>query len=129
MALSEFAIRKAKPKEKAYRLADGGGLNLLVQPWGSKAWQLRYRYNGKENILSFGKYPTVTLADARRKREDAKKQLADGIDPSVQRKLDKIAAETASRQTFGLIADEYIDHMQSNGAAAAICVYCAFENT
>ena len=80
---------------------------------------MRYRYQGKENVLSIGKYPTVTLADARQKREDAKKQLADGVDPSAQRKLDKIAAETAARQTFGLVADEYIENMRSNDAAAS----------
>ena len=117
MRLSEFTIRKAKPKEKAYRLADGGGLNLLVQPWGSKAWQMRYRYQGKENVLSFGKYPIIGLADARKKRDEAKRLIADGVDPAAQRKLDKIAAETAARQTFGLIADEYIENMTGNDAA------------
>lgn len=115
MALSEFAIRKAKSKEKPYRLSDGDGLHLLIQPSGSKAWQLRYRYQGKENILSFGKYPLVTLAEARQKRDVARKQLLEGIDPSAQRKLDKIAAATAARQTFGLIADEYIENLARSG--------------
>ena len=115
MALSEFAIRKAKSKEKPYRLSDGDGLHLLIQPSGSKAWQLRYRYQGKENILSFGKYPLVTLAEARQKRDVARKQLLEGIDPSAQRKLDKIAAATAARQTFGLVADEYIESLARSG--------------
>ncbi|MEO9875151.1 MAG: integrase arm-type DNA-binding domain-containing protein [Anderseniella sp.] len=119
MSLSEFTIRKAKPKDKAYRLTDGDGLNLLIRPNGSKLWQLRYRFQNKENILSFGKYPIVTLADARRKRDDAKKLLVEGQDPSARRKLDKIAADTAARQTFGLIADEYIENMSANGAAKA----------
>lgn len=119
MALSQFAIRKAKPKDKAYRLTDGDGLNLLIRPNGSKLWQLRYRFRSKENVLSFGRFPIVTLAEARQKRDHAKKQLSNGIDPSAQRKLDKIAAENAARQTFGLIADEYIDNMRANGAAAA----------
>jgi hypothetical protein len=61
MALSDFAVRSAKPRKKAYRLADGDGLNLLIQPSGSKLWQLRYRFRRKENILSFCKYPIVSL--------------------------------------------------------------------
>lgn len=117
MALSEFAIRNAKPKNKAYRLGDGFGLHLLIQPNGSKLWQLRYKYHRKENVLSFGRYPLVSLAEARQKRDVAKKQINDGINPSAQRKLDKIAADTASRQTFGLIADEYIENMIDAGAA------------
>lgn len=119
MKLSEFAIRKAKPKDKAYRLSDGGGLFLLVQPGGSKLWQLRYRWLKKENILSFGSYPIVTLAEARTKRDAAKKQLSEGINPSAQRRLDKIEAETAARRTFGLVADEYIERMVERGAADA----------
>lgn len=119
MKLSEFAIRKAKPKPKAYRLSDGGGLFLLVQPNGSKLWQLRYRWLKKENILSFGSYPMVTLAEARTKRGAAKKQLNEGVNPSAQRRLDQIAAETAARSTFGLVADEYIERLIERGAAEA----------
>ena len=119
MALSDFAIRKAKPKEKPYRMADGDGLHLLVQPHGSKSWQMRYRFRGKENVLSFGRYPIVTLAEAREKKNAARKLLSNGIDPAVQRKLDRIEAEHAARQTFGLIADEYLERMKATGAAEA----------
>ncbi len=119
MALSEFAVRKAKPREKPYKLADGGGLHLFVQSGGSKLWRLKYRFLGKEKLLSFGPYPLVSLAEARTKREEAKKLLVGGIDPGVQKKLDKLAAETAARQTFSLIAEEYIEHMEQNGAAEA----------
>lgn len=119
MALSEFAIRNAKPREKPYRLADSEGLHLFVQPHGSKSWQMRYRFQGKENVLSFGKYPLVTLAEARRKRDEARKLLADDVDPAAQRKLDKIAAANAARQTFGLIAEEYIERLLAEHAAAA----------
>lgn len=119
MALSEFALKSAKSREKPYRLADGDGLHLLVQPNGTKLWQLRYRFLEKENILSFGKYPAVTLADARRKRDSAKRLLADGTDPAEQRRQDKIAAVTAARTTFGLIAEEYIERMEKSGAAEA----------
>ncbi len=117
MALSHFALNRAKPNKKPYRLSDGEGLHLLVQPNGSKLWQLRYKFLGKENVLSFGKYPLIILAEARQKRDEAKKLIADGVDPSVQKKLSKIAIETASRQTFGLIANEYITQMVANGAA------------
>ncbi|MBB4302841.1 integrase [Rhodobium orientis] len=117
MALSEFAIRKAKPKEKPYRMPDGLGLYLLIQPSGSKLWQMRYRFNNKENVLSFGRYPTIGLAAARRKRDEAKELIADGINPATQRRLDKIAAENAARQTFGLIADEYLERLKQEGAA------------
>ncbi len=117
MALSEFAARKAKPREKPYKITDGGGLHLLVQTSGSKLWRLKYRFDGKEKLLSFGPYPMITISEARQKREEAKKLIADGVDPSVQKKLTKIAIETASRQTFGLIANEYIAQMVANGAA------------
>lgn len=117
MALSEFQIRKAKQRDKSYRITDGDGLNLLIQPNGTKSWQLRYRFLGKENILSFGKYPIISLAEARQKRNDAKKLIYDGIDPSAKRKTDKIAAKNASRETFGLIADEYLQQMKDNGAS------------
>ena len=122
MALSNLALSKAKPRSKGYRLADGDGLHLLVQPTGSKLWQLRYKLHGKENVLSFGRYPVVSLLEARKKRDDAKKLIAKGIDPADQRRLDKITAETARRQTFGLVAEEYIERMEANGAASATIV-------
>jgi integrase len=122
MALSDFAVRSAKPKRKAYRLTDGDGLNLLVRPNGSKLWQLRYRFRGKENILSFGKYPIVSLADARRKRDGAKRLLSEDIDPAAQRKLDKIADAEAARTTFGLIAEEHLVNLEAKGLAESTMV-------
>jgi integrase len=119
MPLSHFDIQNAKPAAKPYKLADGGGLFLLMQPNGSKLWRLKYRHLGVERALSFGPYPTVSLAEARTKREDAKKLMSEGVDPSVQKKLDRIAAETAARNTFGLIAAEFIANLEANGAAAA----------
>ncbi len=119
MALSDFALKSAKPRDKAYRLADGDSLYLLVQPNGSKLWQLRYRFLDKENILSLGKYPAVALADARRKRDDAKRLIANGTNPNTQKRLDKIAAVTAARTTFGLIAEEYIEKLEAQDAAAS----------
>jgi len=119
MPLSDFACKNAKPKVKPYRLTDGDGLYLLVQKSGSKLWQLRYRYLEKENILSFGKYPLVSLLDARERRDDAKRLLVAGINPSTKRKEEKATAFTEARTTFGLIAEEYVKRMEERDAAAA----------
>ncbi len=117
MPLSHFDIQNAKSEAKSYKLADGGGLFLLVQPNGSKLWRLKYRHLGTERALSFGPYPTVSLAEARTKRDDAKKLIADGVDPSVRKKLARIAAESAARNTFGLVASEFLSNLDANGAA------------
>jgi len=122
MALSEFKISKAKPKDKPYKLADGGGLFLLVNRGGSKLWRQKYRHIGKERLLSHGQYPDVTLAQARQKRDEARAQLADGRDPAVEKKLAQINAETQSRTTFKLIAEEYIENMEEQGRAPATMV-------
>lgn len=117
MPLSEFSVRNAKTRVKPYKLADSGDLYLAIQPSGSNVWRLRYRFAEKEKTLSFGQYPLVSIAGARRQRDDAKRQLFAGNDPSMQKKLDRIAATTAARTTFGLIAEEYVHRMKSNDAA------------
>src|SRR2546430_7288088 len=109
--LTQFAIVKAAAKDKPYKLTDGGGLHLLVQPGGSKLWRFRYRFAGRENMLAFGAFPEVSLAAARLKREEARKLIADGTDPAVKRKLDKIAAATAAQNTFGAVAAEYLANL------------------
>ncbi len=119
MRLSDVAIRKAKPREKPFKLADGGGLHLLVQPSGAKLWRLKYRFVGKERLLSIGPYPATPLAAARRKRDEAKELLAQGMDPGVQKKLDKIAAATSASNTFGAIAREVLSNKQQSDAAEA----------
>lgn len=94
--LTDTAIRKAAPGEKPRKMADGGGLYLELQPSGAKYWRLKYRFGGKEKRLSLGTYPAVTLAEARRRRDDAKALLASGTDPSAARqaaKADKVQAE------------------------------------
>jgi Arm DNA-binding domain len=85
MSLSKFAISKARTKDKPLTLSDGDGLHLLVTPGGSKLWRFRYRFGGRENMLALGAYPAVSLADARSKRDEARKLLADGKDPAVKR--------------------------------------------
>ena len=119
MPLSELRIRKAKGMEKAYKLADGGGLFLLVKPNGSKLWQQKYRHLGKERLLSHGPYPDVSLAKARQKREEARVLIADGSDPAQQKKLDKIAAETQARTTFKLVAEEFLEDAAARDLAPA----------
>ena len=113
MALSEFAARRAKPKEKAYKLFDGDGLYLLVNPSGSKLWRLKYRYGGKEKLLSFGPYPLIPIVDARLKRDEAKRKLLSGTDPSEAKRQEKLTAEVEARNTFGLIAAEYIENLEA----------------
>jgi hypothetical protein len=83
MALTDIAIRNSKPRERAYKLADGGGLYLLVTPAGGRLWRMKYRADGVERKLSFGKYPSVTLADARRARDDARAMASGGRDPAA----------------------------------------------
>lgn len=115
--LTQYVLTNAKPKSKPYKLADGGGLHLLVQPSGSKLWRFRYRFNSRENMLAFGSFPEVPMADARTKREDARKLLAKGIDPSQQKKHDRIAAAASALNTFGAIATEWLQKSRDEGAA------------
>jgi integrase len=109
--LTDTAIRKAKPAEKPQRLFDGGGLYLEIAPAGGKWWRLKYRFGGKEKRLALGTYPDTGLADARMRRDDARKLLAAGIDPSEQRKAEKVerikAAEIAA-DTFEKVAREWM---------------------
>lgn len=83
MKLSATAVSKAKPAEKPYKMADGGGLYLQVNRNGSKYWRLKYRFNGKERLLALGVYPEISLLDARERRDQARKQLAHGVDPNA----------------------------------------------
>lgn len=85
MPLTDAKIRAAKPDTKPYKLTDGLGLHLLVHPNGSRYWRMRYRHQGKENTLALGLYPTISLSEARTKRDDARKLIANGIDPCEQK--------------------------------------------
>ncbi|MEK7994745.1 MAG: tyrosine-type recombinase/integrase [Planctomycetota bacterium] len=115
MRLTQIHITKARPKEKPYKLSDGGGLHLLVQPNGRKGWRFRYRLFDKANMLSFGNFPEVSLADAREKTIEARKLVARGINPSHRRKEDRIAASIVASNTFGVVATEYLGTLQTNG--------------
>jgi hypothetical protein len=84
MALKDLEVRYATKRAKDYKLADGEGLHLLVRPNGSKLWRMKYRFEGKEKLLSFGAYPKVSLADARLRRAEARLALAAGKDPGAK---------------------------------------------
>jgi integrase len=108
MALTDVSIKALKPAEKSYITADGKGLCLQITPIGSKLWRYRYRYLGKARVLTLGEYPAVGLATAREKRDEARLQLRNGIDPGALRKQTKLIATLGSGNTFGAIADEFI---------------------
>ncbi|MCB1782853.1 MAG: tyrosine-type recombinase/integrase [Alphaproteobacteria bacterium] len=116
MKLTDTACKAAKPKEKPYRLADGGGLYLEITPTGSKLWRMKYRVKVgdkfKEKRLSLGIYPTITLAEAREGREKAKKLLAQGIDPSTQKQEEKKEAARDAQNTFKALALEWHENFK-----------------
>ncbi|HAV1907467.1 TPA: integrase arm-type DNA-binding domain-containing protein [Enterobacter hormaechei subsp. steigerwaltii] len=105
MALTDIKVRTAKPTDKQYKLTDGNGMHLLVHPNGSKYWRLQYRFGGKQKMLALGVYPEVSLADARARRDEARKLLANGIDPGDKKKNDKVEQEEA--RTFEQLAIEW----------------------
>ena len=105
MALTDIKVRTAKPMDKQYKLTDGNGMHLLVHPNGSRYWRLQYRFGGKQKMLALGVYPDVSLADARARRDDARKLLANGIDPGDKKKNDKVEHEKA--HTFEQLAVEW----------------------
>lgn len=107
MPLTDTACRTAKPKEKPYKLADGGGMFLLVQPNGAKWWRLKYRNAGKEKLLSLGIYPETGLKEAREQREELRRLLASGIDPGENRKATKAARANAVANSFEVVALEW----------------------
>ena len=110
MALTNTEIRNLKPAEKPYKISDGGGLHIQVQPNGSKLWRLSYRVRGQQKLISFGPYPAVSLIEAREKREEAKRTLRDGKDPVEVRLAKEHEAIKAKGNTFRIAAEEYIAH-------------------
>src|SRR5579883_1979122 len=104
MALTEFAVRAAKPAAKDTKLFDERGLYLLVCANGSKLWRLKYRFSGREKLLSLGPYPDIGLKGARDAREEARKLLATGVDPSSKRKRERMA----QAYTFEAVASEWL---------------------
>ncbi len=105
--LTASQVKTAKPREKPYKLADGGGMFLLVNPNGTKYWRLKYRVHGKEKMLALGVYPKVTLAEARGKRETARKQLKDGLDPMAEKQEAQRQSLLQSEDSFKALAHEW----------------------
>lgn len=109
MKLTDMAIKKAKPREKVYSLGDGNGLSLIVEPNGSKGWRFRYQFNGKSKMISLGIYPVITLNEAREKRDNARKLVANGVDPSEARKEERNKVSGQSENTFKKITLEWFN--------------------
>lgn len=122
MALNDAAIRALKPKDRVFAVADEKGLGIEVAVSGSKLWRFRYRFAGKARNLSFGRYPEVSLKEARQRRDEARGILRDGIDPGAERKKAKLTARFNAANTFGAIAEEYIDHKLVKEGRAAVTV-------
>jgi integrase len=107
MTLTDVSIRNAKPGDKTTKLSDGRGLYLEISPKGGKWWRLKYRFEGKEKRLSLGVYPDVSLKDARERRDAARKLVANGVDPSANRKAQKAAKAERSANSFEAVAREW----------------------
>lgn len=117
MPLTDTAIRKMRPEAKTYRKADGGNLFIEVRPTGSKLWRLAYRFEGKQKLAAFGKYPEVSLMRAREKRLAAKTLLADGFDPVAKAKAGKAEQAALNEHTFTAIATELMEKLRKEGKA------------
>lgn len=115
--LTELQVKNAKPAPKDAKLFDGGGLFLLITPTGGKLWHFKYRFAGKEKKLTFGAYPTISLAEARQRRGDAKKLLANGVDPGEVKKAQK-AEQAAEQTTFEMVAREWYAHNEPEWSAS-----------
>ncbi|OYY74276.1 MAG: integrase [Gammaproteobacteria bacterium 28-57-27] len=108
MPLTEVAVRNTKPEAKPVKLSDGQGMYLLIQPTGSKLWRLKYRFGGREKVLAIGQYPQITLKEARAARDDARKLLANDVDPGEHRKAVKQAGHDRAGNSFEVIAREWL---------------------
>ncbi|NKI99866.1 integrase arm-type DNA-binding domain-containing protein [Novosphingobium sp. SG707] len=118
MPLTDIAIRTAKPKEKPHKLNDMQGLYLLVSPAGGKTWYMKYKFGGVEKKLRIGGYPSVSLRDARKRRDDARDMLEDGKDPSREKKLEKLRSSILAENTFTSISREYCIKRRNDGDQA-----------
>lgn len=115
--LTYIQINAAKPREKAWTLSDSQSLYLVIQPNGSKLWRFNYRFLDKQKKLHLGGWPTVSLAEARVRRDEAKKKIAQGIDPALDKKRARIAAKYAAANTFQAVAEEWLVKCERDGLA------------
>ncbi|WP_375598472.1 tyrosine-type recombinase/integrase [Devosia sp. Naph2] len=117
LPLTDIQIRNAKPDKKAKKLPDMEGLYLFVSPAGGKSWRMDYRFAEKRKTLTFGPYPALSLSDARSKKDDAKRLLREGTDPSLAKRRARLDAMAAAGNTFGVIAQEFIEKMHRDRRA------------
>ena len=117
MALNHIQITNAKPRDKAYKVADSDGLYLVVQPNGTKLWRMNYRHFGRQKTLYFGAWPEVGIAAARELRDEARKQLAAGLDPAAEKRVKLLAQKVAADNTFKTIAEEWVSKNEREGRA------------
>lgn len=117
MALTDVAIRAIKTTGEKQKISDSGGLQLWVSPQGTKTWRFAFRFLGKQKDMVLGQYPVVGLSEARKRRDEAKTQLANGIDPSLQKRLDKLTKAISTATTFKAVAEEYLDKQAREGRA------------
>ncbi|CAH0498240.1 integrase arm-type DNA-binding domain-containing protein [Novosphingobium sp. CECT 9465] len=115
--LTANAVKHARPKDKDYKLSDRDGLYLLVKTTGIRYWRMNYRFGGQQRTLSFGRWPEILLGDAREMLLEARRQLAKGLDPLEQAKLEKIAKSIAATNTFQAVAEEWLEKIEKEGLA------------
>ncbi|MBO9669533.1 MAG: tyrosine-type recombinase/integrase [Sphingobium sp.] len=115
--LTYIQINAAKPRAKAWNLSDSQNLYLVIQPNGSKLWRFNYRFLDKQKKLHLGGWPTISLAEARVRRDEAKKKIAEGIDPALEKKRARIAAKYAAANTFEAVAEEWLVKCERDGLA------------
>lgn len=123
MPLTDPKVKAAKPRQKAYRLFDGRGLYIEITPSGGRLWRFKYRIAGKEKRLALGAYPEVTLVQARRDCDDARRQLRNGEDPSAMRRQERVAkveAEVAAGRTFKAVATEWLEKNRPRWSAGHV---------
>lgn len=112
--LTDTKIKSLKPRDKAYRIADHNGLCIEIRPTGTKLWRYRYRFENKASMLSLGEYPRVSLAEARKNRDEAKALLSEGKNPALARKEEKVIQSVKNANTFKAVAEEYIADILKN---------------
>lgn len=115
MALTDIAIRNAKPGDKPVKLTDGAGMFLLITSAGGKLWRLKYRIDGREKLLALGAYPEITLSEARKRREEARQLIALGTDPSREKQKEKVKSRIQAENSFSAIAEEYCAKRRRDG--------------
>jgi len=119
MPLSDIQVRNLKPRDKAYKVTDFEGLHVLVKANGSRLWQFKYRMFGKERLLSIGVYPEVSLAQARKAKEDARAKVAAGIDPSEAKQTERRAKQEQAAQTFERVGSLFLEKQRKEGKSKA----------